>query len=102
MKSFEYVLAKLRGGALSSIVLETAEEAKDRGKILVGAAKAKGLANKADTKQPQEQEEFVRLTSQVSSAHSPLFPLHCITESPLPALPAAWMAGWSRLLVGHL
>ena len=55
MKGFEYISANLQGGALSSILLETAKEAKDEGKDLLGAEEAEDLADKADIKQPRQQ-----------------------------------------------
>lgn len=55
MKSFEYILAKLQGGALPSTLPEIANEAEDEGKDLMGAEEAKDLADKADIKQPRRQ-----------------------------------------------
>lgn len=48
-------MAELQGGALSSILLETAKEAEDEGKDLVCAEEAEGLTDKADIMQPQQQ-----------------------------------------------
>lgn len=82
-------MAKLQGGTLSSILLETAKEAKDEGMNLLGVEEAEGLTDKADIKQPQHQYQFVGPTGQGNSVRSPVFPLHFITKSPLPALSAA-------------
>nr|XP_034371340.1 PRELI domain-containing protein 1, mitochondrial-like [Arvicanthis niloticus] len=57
MKGFEYILAKLQGEAPSKTLVETAKEAKEKAKetALAATEKAKDLANKAATKQQQQQ-----------------------------------------------
>ncbi|XP_040594195.1 PRELI domain-containing protein 1, mitochondrial-like [Mesocricetus auratus] len=58
MKGFEYILAKLQGEAPSKTLVETAKEAKEKAKetALAATEKAKDLANKAATKQQQQQQ----------------------------------------------
>ncbi|KAK7800517.1 hypothetical protein U0070_005412 [Myodes glareolus] len=57
MKGFEYLLAKLQGGAPSRTLVETAKEAEEKAKeaTLAATEKTKDLANKTTTKQQQQQ-----------------------------------------------
>uniref|UniRef100_A0A8C6RSY0 PRELI/MSF1 domain-containing protein n=1 Tax=Nannospalax galili TaxID=1026970 RepID=A0A8C6RSY0_NANGA len=56
MKGFEYILAKLQREAPSKILVETAEDAKEKAEEMALAAtgKAKDLATKATTKQDRQ------------------------------------------------
>ena len=58
MKGFEYTLAKLQGERSSKKLVETNKEAKGKAKetTLAATEKAKDLANKATTKQQQQQQ----------------------------------------------